>query len=115
MIRRGNMAERRLNHESGRSKTDKVTAGMGTVDEGMQKIARTLIVLGILVIGHIAVGGVCMAGRRLAELMDIAHGCQQRIAHHCEQQHHQRRKAQESAEVAQGTLHGAYVRQAGTR
>lgn len=109
------MAERRFNHEGGGSQADEMTTSVGAMDEGMQNIARILIVLRALVIGHVAVGGVGMTGRSLAELMDIAHGRQQRIAHHCEQQHHQRREAQESAEVAQGTLHGAYVRQARTR
>lgn len=107
MIGRDNMAERGLNHEGGRSQADEMTAGVGAMNESMQKIARILIVLSVLVIGHVTVGGVGMTGRSLTEFMDIAHGRQQRIAHHCEQQHHQRREAQESAELAQGTSHGA--------
>ena len=97
-----------------------MAAGVRAVDEGMQKIARILIVLGILVIDHIAVGGVGMTGRSLTELMDIAHGCQQR------QQSHGLLTTANSSITSAGRRRsrlrwrrvrrmGRYVRQAGTR
>ena len=105
---------KRINDESRREHGHWVAARMGTMHQRVKQVARRSVILssGILVdrrtvrvIADSTVFGVGMIGGGLGRLVNIAHRRQHRIGHHRKQQQCQRRKAQDSSELAQGACH----------
>lgn len=107
MIWRGKIDEKRLDHNDGRGKANEMAAGMSPMDQGMQQITGLTILLDAVLVRLVTVTKVGVGRRCLDRLNSVANGRKHGIAHHCEQQHDHRRKAQVTAEMAQDGSHGA--------